>query len=75
MYAPVVVSYLVALRYAGHELRESIRAIAKEVEPWRNDMAIVDRPGRYERLIRGHFIGYEVDQADKTIRVIYVQSI
>lgn len=74
MYARPVVAYLVTLRLAGHELREGIRAIAREDEPWVNDMAIQNRPGRFERLYRGHFIGYEVDQADKTIRVLYVQS-
>lgn len=75
MYARSVVSYLVAMRLAGHELREGIRAIGKEAEPWLDDMAVQNRPGRYERLYRGHFIGYEVDQADKTIRIIYVQSV
>lgn len=74
MYAPVVVSYLVALRLAGHDLREEIRAIAKEAQPWVEDRSIPGRPNRYERFIRGHWVGYEVERADKTIRIVYVQS-
>lgn len=74
MYAQAVVSYLVALRYAGHELREEIRAIGKEAEPWIEDRPIPGRPNRYERLCRGHWVGYEVEQADRTIRIVYVQS-
>lgn len=75
MYARSVVMYLVALRYAGHQLREEIRAIAKVAEPWVEDRAIPGRPNRYERLIRGHWVGYEVEQTDRTIKIVYVQSI
>jgi hypothetical protein len=75
MYARAVVSYLVALRVAGHELREEIRAISKELEPWADDRPIPGRTNRYERLCRGHWVGYEVEQDDRTIRVVYVQSV
>jgi len=75
MYARAVVAYLVALRLTGHELREEISAIAKEVQPWLTDRPIPGRPNRYERLSRGHWVGYEVAEADKTIRIVYVQPV
>lgn len=75
MYARAVVSYLMALRLAGHELREEIRGIAKQAEPWSEDRPISGRPNRYERLIRGHWVGYEVERSDKVIRIVYVQSV
>lgn len=75
MYARAVMSYLVALRLVGHELREEIRAIAKESEPWVDDRPIPGRPNRYERLIRGHWVGYEVEQAHRMIRIVYVQPV
>lgn len=75
MYAQAVVSYLVALRLAGHDLREEIRAIAREHQPWVEDLPVSGRPQRYERLCRGHWVGYEVEQADRTIKIVYVQSI
>lgn len=75
MYARQVVEYIVSLRYAGHALRESIRAIALEAEPWSNDRAIPSRPNRYERLVHGHWVGYEVLHNEHTLRIVYVQYI
>ena len=73
-YAQRVVQYLYLLRHAGLPLRQAIQAIAAEPEPWTTDLAITDRSGRFERNARSHWIGYEVDPEQTTIRIIYVQS-
>lgn len=72
-YAAEVVSYLVALRYAGHELRTDIQQLADEKEPW-----LSDRPcggDRFERLKAGHWIGYDTDHENHSIKIVYVKSI
>lgn len=74
MYAMRVTSYLIALRYAGHELREEIRAIAKEEKPWVEDNPVPGHPKRYERFTRGHWVVYEIDTVDRTIRITDVQA-
>ena len=75
MYASAVTSYLYSLRSVGYELRLGIQALAAESELWQADLAIENRPNRYERLIRTHGIGYEVDRDHNTIRVIYIQPL
>jgi len=75
MYAQAVTMYLYSLRKNGLALHEGIQALGKEQAPWTNDRPVEARPERYERLIRGHWVGYEVLENGETIRIIYIQAV
>lgn len=64
---------LAELRRAGPGTVAELQAMAAEVEPWAEDRPLSGRVGLYERATVGYWIGYEVDRADHTLRVLYIQ--
>lgn len=71
---PGVTAYVYSLRLSGRDISAGIRAIASEDRPWDEDRPVQHRPGRYERFVAGHWVTYHVNEQEKIIRILVVES-
>jgi len=75
-YVPTVTTYLYSLRESGHALHSAIKAMQSDSEPWQGARPITERPGRFEKEMVQHWVGFDIiEDTEPTIRVIYIQPI
>lgn len=71
-YSKAVISYLYGLRTAGHDLHTHIKALQDEAEPWKEANPLVDL-AQWEVEHNGHWIGFEVDEANEVLTILYIE--
>lgn len=74
-YHPSVTAYLYALRLEGRQLHQRIKELAKEEEPWVDALKIPTMQRGYEINYRGHWIGFEMNEQEGTITILYIEVV
>jgi len=73
-YAQAVIQKLYLLRETGHALHAAIKALAMLDQPWVGALSVTERPTQFEIESSGYWVGFEVVQDAKTIRVLYIEE-
>lgn len=73
-YAQAVIQKLYLLRETGHDVHNAIKALQSMPDPTVGALKRLERPGRYEIETSGYWVGFVVLEADKVIRILYIEE-
>ena len=73
-YDPEVTAYLYSLRDEGEAVRQAIRDLGTNPLP-EGSWQLPDRPNMYEFEIRGFWLTYAIDEANKIVYMLEVERL